>query len=170
MGWCHLRTCPCNDILDSSQCPCYHTAMCSSHFPSFGYSFLFCHLVGAFQMRCSPGLQSVFFLEFNLYNGGCHVFSLVLVSSLYSLLGSGLVDHVISCVFCLRTSPQSLAKSIAIINSYLFLSNCHLYKSDSKHHFIKKSIIIIINDYLMSANYNKTYSSYWNCILLTITC
>ena len=106
-------------------------------------------------MRCSTGLQSVFFLEFNLYNGGWHVFSLVSVSSLYSLLGSGSVDHVISCVSCLRTSPQRMAKSVAIINSYLFLSNCHRYKSDSKHHFVSKSIIIIINDYLMSINYNK---------------
>ena len=97
----------------------------------------------------------MFFLEFNLYNGGWHVFSLVSVSSLYSLLGSGSVDHVISCVSCLRTSPQRMAKSVAIINSYLFLSNCHRYKSDSKHHFVSKSIIIIINDYLMSINYNR---------------
>ena len=131
--------------------------MCSSHFPSFGYSFLCCHFVGAFQMRCSTGLQSVFFLEFNLYNSGWHVFSLVSVSSLYSLLGSGSVDHVSSCVSCLRTSPQRMAKSVAIINSYLFLYNCHLYQSDSKHHFFHQSIIIIIiiNDYLMSTNYNN---------------
>ena len=35
--------------------------------------------------------------------------------------------------------------------------NCHRYKSDSKHHFLSKQsiiIIIIINDYLMSTNYN----------------
>ena len=101
-------------------------------------------------------LQSVFFLEFNLYNSGWHVFSLVSVSSLYSLLGSGSVDHVISCVSCLRTSPQRMAKSVTIINSYLFLYNCHLYQSDSKHHFFHQSIIIIIiNDYLMSTNYNN---------------
>ena len=95
-----------------------------------------------------------------IHTFGMSLLMQILVKSVYhvfylvkQVLVSGL-EYVISCVSCLRTSPQRMAKSVAIINSYLFLSNCHRYKSDSKHHFVSKSIIIIINDYLMSINYN----------------